>query len=115
MRRRQGPGYGDRRKAMLEDIATLTGGRPFLKTWRSARKHSAGSAGPGQEGQDRQGQHDHHRGYGKKAAIQARIQSIQRELDKSTSDYDREKLGRAHCKLSGGWPRSTSGPPPKAK
>ena len=56
------PGYGDRRKAMLEDIAILTGGTADLREpGHEAGERDAGRAGPGQEGRDRQGQHDDHR------------------------------------------------------
>ncbi len=57
------PGYGDRRKAMLEDIAVLTGGKPIFEAL-GIELENVGSARPwpGQEGVDRQGQHDHHRG-----------------------------------------------------
>ena len=56
------PGYGDRRKAMLEDIAILTGGKADLRGPRHpARKRQLERPRPGQEGQDRQGQHDDHR------------------------------------------------------
>ena len=56
------PGYGDRRKAMLEDIAILTGGKADLRGPRhQARKRRPQRPGPGQEDQDRQGQHDDHR------------------------------------------------------
>ena len=57
------PGFGDRRKAMLEDIAILTGGRVDLRGRRlQARERDCRRPGPGQEDHDRQGQHDDHRG-----------------------------------------------------
>ena len=56
------PGYGDRRKAMLEDIAILTGGQAIFEDLGIQLENvQPGPAGPGQEGQDRQGQHDDHR------------------------------------------------------
>ena len=57
------PGYGDRRKAMLEDIAVLTGGKPIFEDLGIELENvELDRPRPGQEGQDRQGQHDDHRG-----------------------------------------------------
>ena len=57
------PGFGDRRKAMLEDIAILTGGRAITEDLgHQAREHQARGSRQGQEGHDRQGQHDDRRG-----------------------------------------------------
>ena len=57
------PGYGDRRKAMLEDIAVLTGGKPIFEALGIELENvDARRPGPGQEGHHRQGQHDDHRG-----------------------------------------------------
>ncbi len=57
------PGYGDRRKAMLEDIAVLTGGKPIFEALGIELENvGARRPGPGQEGDHRQGQHDDHRG-----------------------------------------------------
>jgi chaperonin GroEL len=97
------PGYGDRRKAMLEDIATLTGGQAIFEDLgvqlESIQLDQLGRAKKVKIDKDNTTVIE---GYGKKAAIQARIQAIQRELDKSTSDYDREKLSERIAKLSGG-------------
>src|SRR5215831_17430286 len=85
------PGYGDRRKAMLEDIAVLTGGRAELKDLGRAKKVKIDK--------------DNCviiEGAGKKNDITGRVSLIQRELEKSTSDYDKEKLGERIAKLSGG-------------
>jgi chaperonin GroEL len=97
------PGFGDRRKAMLEDIATLTGGQVVSHDLgiklesvtldmlgRAARvvvdKESTTIVG----------------GKGTKAAIDGRAEQIRREIKKTTSDYDREKLEERLAKLSGG-------------
>ena len=98
------PGYGDRRKAMLEDIAILTGGKAIFEDLGIQLENvQLERPGPGQEGQDRQGQHDDHRRRRQEGSdIQGRIQPIQRELEKSTSDYDKEKLSERIAKLSGG-------------
>src|SRR5436853_896374 len=97
------PGYGDRRKAMLEDIAILTGGKAVFEDLgiqlENVQLNDLGRAKKVKIDKDNTTVIE---GAGKKANIQARIQSIQRELDKSTSDYDREKLSERIAKLSGG-------------
>jgi len=97
------PGYGDRRKAMLEDLATLTGGQAIFEDLgvqlESVRMDQLGRAKKVKIDKDNTTVIE---GAGKKSDIQARIQSIQRELEKSTSDYDREKLSERIAKLSGG-------------
>jgi chaperonin GroEL len=97
------PGYGDRRKAMLEDIAVLTGGEAVFEDLgiplESVKLEQLGRAKKVKIDKDNTTIIE---GAGKKEAIKARIQSIQRELDKSTSDYDREKLSERIAKLSGG-------------
>jgi chaperonin GroEL len=97
------PGYGDRRKAMLEDIAILTGGQAIFEDLGIQLE----TVGLTHLGRAKKVKIDKDNttvieGYGKKEAIQGRIQAIQRELDKSTSDYDREKLSERIAKLSGG-------------
>ena len=97
------PGFGDRRKAMLQDIAILTGGQVIPR-----------GAGHGPEG-------DHHgmlgtarqvkvdkenttivEGAGDPSEIKARISSIRAQIEETTSDYDREKLQERLAKLAGG-------------
>jgi chaperonin GroEL len=97
------PGFGDRRKAMLEDIAVLTGGQviseelglklesvTFDQLGRAKRvvvdKDNTTIIG----------------GAGDRKAIDDRVQQIRREIDKSTSDYDKEKLRERLAKLAGG-------------
>jgi chaperonin GroEL len=97
------PGFGDRRKAMLEDIAVLTGGQliseelgfkledvQLQQLGRAQRvvvdKDSTTIIG----------------GAGDKPAIQGRVQMIRKEIEKTTSDYDREKLEERLAKLAGG-------------
>ncbi len=98
------PGYGDRRKAMLEDIAILTGGQAIFEDLGIKLENvQLDRPGPGQEGQDRQGQHRRSsKAPARRPHIKARIEQIQRELEKSTSDYDKEKLSERIAKLSGG-------------
>jgi chaperonin GroEL len=97
------PGYGDRRKAMLEDIAVLTGGKAIFEDLGIQLEN----VGVAEMGRAKKVKIDKDNttiieGAGKKASIQGRIQSIQRELEKSTSDYDKEKLSERIAKLSGG-------------
>lgn len=97
------PGYGDRRKAMLEDIAILTGGRAIFEDLGLKLENTPLSdLGRAKKVKIDKDNTTVIEGAGKKQAIQARIQAIQRELDKSTSDYDKEKLSERIAKLSGG-------------
>src|SRR5215475_9716508 len=97
------PGYGDRRKAMLEDIAVLTGGRAIFEDLgiqlENVQLSDLGRAKKVKIDKDNTTVIE---GAGKKPEIQGRIGAIQRELDKSTSDYDKEKLSERIAKLSGG-------------
>jgi chaperonin GroEL len=97
------PGYGDRRKAMLEDIAVLTGGKAIFEDLGIQLENvSLQDLGRAKKVKIDKDNTTVIEGEGKKAAIQGRVQSIQRELDKSTSDYDKEKLSERIAKLSGG-------------
>jgi chaperonin GroEL len=97
------PGYGDRRKAMLEDIAVLTGGKAIFEDLgiqlENVQLRDLGRAKKVKVDKDNTTIIE---GAGKKADIQGRIQLIQRELEKSTSEYDKEKLSERIAKLSGG-------------
>ena len=97
------PGYGDRRKAMLEDIAKLTGGKAIFEdlgiSLEAIELDDLGRASKIKIDKDNCTIIE---GKGKKDEIKSRIGSIQRELEKSTSDYDREKLSERIAKLSGG-------------
>ncbi len=97
------PGYGDRRKAMLEDIATLTGGRAIFEDLgiqlENVQLKDLGRAKKVKIDKDNTVIIE---GAGKKADIQGRVGLIQAELVKSTSDYDKEKLSERIAKLSGG-------------
>lgn len=97
------PGFGDRRKAMLQDIAVLTGAQVVseevglkLETVTVAELGTARRVVVDKDKTTIIG------GAGKKAAIDARIGSIRREIDNSTSDYDKEKLRERLAKLAGG-------------
>ncbi len=97
------PGYGDRRKAMLEDLATLTGGKAIFEDLgvqlENVQLDQLGRAKKIRVDKDNTTVIE---GGGKKDELKARIGTIQRELDKSTSDYDKEKLSERVAKLSGG-------------
>src|SRR5438477_3115350 len=97
------PGYGDRRKAMLEDIAILTGGKAIFEDLgiqlENVQLSDLGRAKKVKIDKDNTTIIE---GAGKKQDIQGRIQAVQRELDKSSSDYDKEKLSERIAKLSGG-------------
>lgn len=97
------PGFGDRRKAMLEDIAVLTGGR-FISEDLGIKLENLeitdlGSASRITIDKDST---TIVQGGGKKGAIGARIQLIKRQIADTTSDYDREKLQERLAKLAGG-------------
>jgi len=97
------PGFGDRRKAMLEDIATLTGGRAVFEDLgiklESLTLSDLGRAKKVFISKDNTTIIE---GAGKKADIQGRIGAIKAEIDRTSSDYDREKLQERLAKLSGG-------------
>lgn len=97
------PGFGDRRKSMLEDIAILTGGALISEELG----HKLESAELDSLGQCESITMDKDAttivgGKGKKAQIQARIAQIKTQIESSTSDYDKEKLQERLAKLSGG-------------
>src|ERR1700677_628358 len=97
------PGYGDRRKAMLEDIAILTGGEPIMKDLGI----ELDKVEIEQLGQAKLVRIDNDNttiieGAGESKAIQGRIEQIRREIELTTSDYDREKLQERLAKLAGG-------------
>ena len=97
------PGFGDRRKAMLEDIATLTGAKVISEelglTLEKATIDDLGMADRVDIGKDNTTIID---GAGAKEAIDARVKHIRVQIDESTSDYDREKLQERLAKLAGG-------------
>jgi chaperonin GroEL len=97
------PGFGDRRKAMLEDIAIVTGGRVIAEEV-GLRLEDASLE---QLGRARRVVIDKDTttiigGLGERKAIEGRMQQIRHEIEKTTSDYDREKLEERLAKLSGG-------------
>src|SRR3954468_21285886 len=97
------PGYGDRRKAMLEDIAILTGGQAIMKDLGiELDKIELDQLGQAKLIRVDSDNTTIIEGAGDSDAIQGRIAQIRREIDVTTSDYDREKLQERLAKLAGG-------------
>jgi chaperonin GroEL len=97
------PGFGDRRKAMLQDIAILTGGTVISEeTGRKLETTTLDDLGRAEKIVSDKENTTIVGGKGEKSAIEGRIKEIRAEIDKSTSDYDREKLQERLAKLSGG-------------
>ena len=97
------PGFGDRRKAMLQDIAVLTGGQVISEeTGLALEKATLGELGTARKIVVAKETTTLIGGAGDTDAIQARIRQIRREIDDATSDYDREKLQERLAKLAGG-------------
>src|SRR5580658_2434430 len=97
------PGFGDRRKAMLEDIAILTGGQVIAEetglTLEKATLAELGSAKRIEVAKENTTIID---GAGEAANIEARVKQVRTQIDEATSDYDREKLQERVAKLAGG-------------
>src|SRR5512140_2231841 len=97
------PGFGDRRKATLEDIAVLTGGTVISEeTGRKLETATIADLGRAEKVVADKDNTTIIGGKGDQAAIKGRIDQIRVEIDKSTSDYDKEKLQERLAKLSGG-------------
>jgi chaperonin GroEL len=97
------PGFGDRRKAMLEDIAIVTGGQVISEDLgiklESVKLNMLGTSKKVRIDKDNTTIID---GAGKKADIQARVSQIKAQIEDTTSDYDKEKLQERLAKLAGG-------------
>ena len=97
------PGFGDRRKAMLQDMAILTGGQVISEevglSLEKATLEDLGRAKRVHVGKENTTLID---GAGKSADIKARVGQIQQQIEETTSDYDREKLQERVAKLAGG-------------
>lgn len=97
------PGFGDRRKAMLEDIAILTGGTVISSdvglTLEKATLNELGSAKKVEVNKESTTIID---GAGKEDQIEARVKQIRKQMEETSSDYDREKLQERVAKLAGG-------------
>ena len=97
------PGFGDRRKAMLEDIAILTGGTVISEeVGLSLEKATVKDLGRAKRVEVRKETTTIIDGAGEQQVITDRVASIQRQIEETTSDYDREKLQERVAKLAGG-------------
>ena len=97
------PGFGDRRKAMLEDIAILTGGTVISEeTGRRLDSATIEDFGRARRVSSTKDDTTIVEGHGSEEAIQARINQIKAQIEDTTSEYDREKLQERMAKLSGG-------------
>ncbi|MGH8171358.1 MAG: chaperonin GroEL [Steroidobacteraceae bacterium] len=97
------PGFGDRRKAMLQDIAVLTGGTVISdEVGLSLEKATLNDLGEAKKVVVEKENTTLIDGAGKQADIKARIESIRQQIEDATSDYDKEKLQERVAKLSGG-------------
>lgn len=97
------PGFGDRRKAMLQDIAILTGGTVISEeTGRKLETATLQDLGRADKVSSDKDNTTIIGGKGDEKLIKARVEQIRVEIDKSTSDYDREKLQERVAKLAGG-------------
>jgi chaperonin GroEL len=97
------PGYGDRRKAMLEDIAVLTGGKAITEDLGLKLENlQLGDLGRAKKVTIDKDNTTIVEGAGTRAAIEGRVKQIRRQVDETTSDYDREKLQERLAKIVGG-------------
>ena len=97
------PGFGDRRKAMLEDIAILTKGRVVSEeVGLSLEKAAVDQLGQAKRVEIGKEETTIIGGAGSKREIETRVESIRRQIEETTSDYDREKLQERVAKLAGG-------------
>ena len=97
------PGFGDRRKAMLQDIAILTGGKVISEeVGLSLEKASLADLGTAKKVRLAKEDTTIVDGGGDKKAIQARVKELKQQIEETTSDYDREKLEERVAKLAGG-------------
>lgn len=110
------PGFGDRRKAMLEDIAILTGGQVIAEevglTLEKATLDDLGQAARIEVGKENTIIID---GAGQADRIEARVKQIRVQIEEASSDYDREKLQERVAKLAGGVAVIKVVPPPKSR
>jgi len=97
------PGFGDRRKAMLEDIAILTGGKVISEeTGQKLDSANVEDFGTARRVSSSKDETTFVEGRGSEADIQARINQIKTQIEDTTSEFDREKLQERMAKLSGG-------------
>ncbi|MFQ5734080.1 MAG: chaperonin GroEL, partial [Planctomycetaceae bacterium] len=104
------PGYGDRRKAMMEDIAVLTGGRAFFKDLGVKLENvDLKELGNAKKVRIDAENTTIVEGFGRKAEIEGRAEQIRKEIEVTDSEYDREKLEERLAKLAGGVAQISAG------
>ena len=97
------PGFGDRRKAMLQDIAIVTGGQLIAQELGVKLENVTLSISAAPPRRRRSRTHDDHRRQGRQAgASTAAARRLRKQIEDTTSDYDREKLEERLAKLAGG-------------
>ncbi|MGH8426600.1 MAG: chaperonin GroEL [Gammaproteobacteria bacterium] len=97
------PGFGDRRKAMLQDIAVLTGGQMISEELGlQLEKATTKDLGQAKKVQIKKDDTTIIDGAGKKADIKARVEQVRKQIEDTSSDYDKEKLQERVAKLAGG-------------
>ncbi len=97
------PGFGDRRKAMLQDIAVLTGGQVISEDLGMKLENvGIDMLGKARKISITKDETTIVEGYGEKAEIEARVSQIRQQIEETTSDYDKEKLQERLAKLAGG-------------
>jgi len=97
------PGFGDRRKAMLEDIAILTGGTVIAEeTGMTLEKATLADLGQAKRVEIAKENTTLIDGAGETKTIEARVKAIRAQIEEATSDYDKEKLQERVAKLAGG-------------
>ena len=97
------PGFGDRRKAMLQDMAVLTGGQVISEeVGLKLENATLDLLGPGPQGGHHQGRHHDHRGWRPEDDVKGRINQLKAEIENTDSDWDKEKLQERLAKLAGG-------------
>jgi chaperonin GroEL len=110
------PGFGERRQAMLEDLAILTGGQVFsAELGRKLETADLSDAGHANRIVVEKDKTTIVAGRGDKARIHARIEQLRRQIKDTTSDYDREKVEERLAKLSGGVAVIKAGAPTEAE
>src|SRR5256885_540697 len=108
------PGFGDRRKAMLQDLAVLTGGQAISEDLGIKMENvTLAMLGRAKKVMIDKENTTIVSGAGKKADIEARVQQIKAQIEETTSDYDREKLQERLAKLPGGVAGLRRGGPPR--
>ncbi len=97
------PGFGDRRKAMLQDIATLTGGTVISEEIGMELEKRLWKTGPGETRGYQQRHHHHHRWRWRRIRNPGRVAQIRKQIEEATSDYDRENCRNVSLNWLAAW------------